>query len=142
VGYEGKVIEISNPSNEEFTIIRPNLVVDMLDTFAINKMKGLPQKFYEIGYVQTPTGNRKKFVFGVMDRKLAFSDVRGYLQMLAEEAGFEFTLEKKSAPGFNPEISCVVVVGGKELGIFGKVDAKILERFGLGFEAYICELEL
>jgi phenylalanyl-tRNA synthetase beta chain len=142
VGYEGKVVEIMNPSTEEFTIIRPNLVVDMLDTFAINKMKGLPQRFYEIGLVQAPSGNRKRLIFGIMDRKVEFSDARGCLQTLAEEAGLEFTLGKKKMAIFDPEISCVVVSKGKELGIFGKMNVGTMEKFGLGFEAYICELEL
>ncbi len=142
IGYGGKVVEIANPSTEEFTIIRPNLVADMLDTFAINKMKGLPQKFYEIGLVQAPAGNRKRLIFGVMDRKVEFSDMRGYLQTLATEAGFDFVLEKKKMDLFEQDVSCVVASKGKELGILGKVRAEVMNRFGLGFEAYLCELEL
>jgi phenylalanyl-tRNA synthetase beta chain len=141
-GYEGKVVEISNPSNEEFTIIRPNLLSDMLDTFAINKMKGLPQRFYEIDIVQAASGGRKRLIFGIMDKKVDFSDARGCLQALAQGTGFEFTLEKKKGGLFEPAVSCVVVSKGKELGVFGKVDADVMEKFGLGFEAYLCELEL
>lgn len=142
IGYEGKVVEIANPSTEEFTIIRPNLIADMLDTFALNKMKGLPQRFYEIGLVHAPGGDRKRIVFGVMDKTVDFSDVRGHLQTLAAETGFEFRLEKRKIDLFEPEISCAVVSNGKELGVLGKVKPEVMGRFGLGFEAYLCELEL
>ncbi len=141
-GYEGKVVEIANPSNEEFTIIRPNLLSDMLDTFAINKMKGLPQKFYEIGFVQAPSGSRKRLIFGIMDKKIDFSEARGCLQALAQGTGFEFSLEKKKNDLFEPVVSCSVVSEGKEFGVFGKVNAEVTEKFGLGFEVYLCELEL
>jgi phenylalanyl-tRNA synthetase beta chain len=142
IGYEGNVVEISNPSTEEYTVIRPNLLSDMLDTFAINKMKGLPQKFYEIGIVQAPAGGRKRLIFGIMDKKVEFSKARGCLQALLQEAGFEFALEKKKSGLLEPDVSCSVVSNGKELGVFGKVKAEVMEKFGLGFEAYICELEL
>ncbi len=141
-GYAGKVVEIANPSNEEFTIIRPELLADMLDTFAINKMKGLPQRFYEIGIVHPPEGEGKRLVFGIMDKKLEFSDARGCLQTLAAEAGFELALKKKELPAFTPETSCAVVAGGRKKGVFGKVRPEIMGKFGLDFEAYVCELEL
>ena len=142
VGYEGKVVEIANPSNEEYTIIRPSLLPDLLDTFAINKMRGLPQKFYEMGLVQAEAGKGKRLVFGIMDRKVGFSDARGYIQTLAAEAGFELRLEKKEYPALDRETSCAVVVGGREAGFFGKVSREVMERFGLEFEACVCELEL
>jgi phenylalanyl-tRNA synthetase beta chain len=142
IGYVGEVVEIANPSTEEFTIIRPTLIADMLATFAINKMRGLPQRFYEIGLVQTVEGERKKVIFGIMDKKVEFSDARGSLQTLAIEAGFEFVLEKSTPGLFEPDISCVVVSKGKNLGVFGKVRPEVMGRFGLDFDAYICELEL
>jgi len=140
--YDGEVVEIANPSTEEFTVIRPNLVAGMLDTLAINKMKGLPQRFYEIGLVQSLGSDRKRVIFGVMDKVVDFSDARGYLQTLAAEAGFEFVLEKKEMGLFEPDISCAVVSKGKMVGIFGKIKPAVMGGFGLSFEVYLCELEL
>ena len=139
VGYVGKLIEITNPSSEDFTTIRPNLVVDMLDSFAINKMKGLPQKLYEVGLVHTM---KKRLIFGVMDKNIRFSDVRGHLQTLGLENGFEFSLVKKDVELFEPDISCGVLSKGKEVGIFGNVKVEVLSKFGLDFQVYLCELEI
>lgn len=142
VGHKGKVIEIINPKTQEYTVVRPNLTTDILEAFATNKMKGLPQKFYEIGIAHDNGGVAKKIVFGVMDKETRFSDVRGYLQTLAVTTGFEFSLEKKKSGLFDEEMSCVVVSAGKEIGVFGKVKKGVLDKFGLGFEVCVCELRL
>jgi phenylalanyl-tRNA synthetase beta chain len=141
VGYGGDVVEISNPNNVEYTVVRPTLTADMLDVFSNNKMKGLPQKFYEMGIIQNEKTERK-LVFGVMDKEVKFSDARGYLQTLLREVGVEFVLEKVKHPLFEDDISCVVKAGNKNIGIFGKVGKSTLEKFGLVFDVYVCELQL
>lgn len=142
IGAEQGVVEITNPNTIEYTVVRPSLVADMLETFAINKMKELPQKFYEIGIVHSEGKTRKKLVFGIMDKKLEFSHVRGYLQTIASEMGFNFTFEKKQLKVFEQDMSCVIIVNGKEIGIFGKINKNVLEKFGLGFDTYICEFNV
>ncbi|HSB46802.1 MAG TPA: phenylalanine--tRNA ligase subunit beta [Candidatus Bilamarchaeum sp.] len=141
IGFGGKAVEISNPSTVEYTVVRPNLIVSMLESFSTNKMKGLPQKFYEIGIVHDGT-QKKRLVFGMMDRKVEFSDFRGVLQTLAFESGFGFQLRKAANAAFNAEISAGVVSDGKNIGILGKVSPEVLEKFGIAFDVYICELEL
>jgi phenylalanyl-tRNA synthetase beta chain len=141
VGHSGEVVEISNPNNVEYTVVRPTLAADILDVFSNNKMKGLPQKFYEFGLVQTKE-TRRNLIFGIMDKKVKFSDARGHLQTLARELGLVLNLEKKKHPLFEDDISCIVNDGKKEIGIFGKVDKGVLEKFGLDFDVYVCELKL
>jgi phenylalanyl-tRNA synthetase beta chain len=141
IGYRGRLLEISNPGTVDFTVVRPNLVVDILDVFLTNKMKGLPQRFYEIGIVHDDTQS-KRLVFGIMDKKLGFSDMRGYLQTLAAEQRFDFTLEKERMEIFDNDLSCSIKSKGKRIGIFGKVSKEVLAKFGLEFDVFLCELEL
>jgi phenylalanyl-tRNA synthetase beta chain len=140
IGFGGKAVQISNPSTVDFTVVRPGLVVNMLESFSINKMKGLPQKFYEIGIVHDGR-EEKRLAFGIMDRKIEFSEFRGYLQTLAFESGFEFQLKKSESRIFGAEISGVIISKGREIGIFGKVSGSVLEKFGIGFDVYLCELK-
>lgn len=140
VGFEESV-EISNPNNVEYTIVRPNLLVSMLEIFQLNKMRSLPQKFYEIGEVHSKK-TTKRIIFGVMDKKVDFSLVRGYLQTLSVEQGFEFKFNKKQMKVFESEFSLGVCVGGKEIGVFGKVNNEILGRLGVETDIYLCELEI
>ncbi|MFH1393248.1 MAG: phenylalanine--tRNA ligase subunit beta [Candidatus Micrarchaeota archaeon] len=141
IGYEQNTKTIINPSGEEFTAIRPTLLADALDTFATNKTKGLPQKFYEIGIVYNHE-TQKRLVFGVMDQKLDFSTVKGYLQTLLREMGLQFELKGLDTVIFDKERSAAILVRNKGIGVFGKVDKKILEKFGLEFDVYLCEIYL
>lgn len=142
IGFKGEVAEIANPNTVEYTVVRPHLLVDMLEVFAVNKTKGLPQKFYEIGIAHQGGKEKKMFVMGLMDKTLEFSDVRGYLQAIASEEGFSFSLQKEENPLFVPGLSCALVIKGKEGGVFGKVSKGILKKFGLGFEVYLCGFEV
>ncbi|NYZ73607.1 phenylalanine--tRNA ligase subunit beta [Candidatus Micrarchaeota archaeon] len=142
IGQGDGVIEITNPGSADYTVIRPSLMADMLDAFKINKMKRLPQRFYEIGLVQKSQETAKHLIFGVMDKKLEFADARGHLQALAAEMGIDFVLEKTPNPAFEPEISCGVMVSGKKVGVFGKINKTVLAKAGVNFDVYVCELEL
>ncbi|MEW6035804.1 MAG: phenylalanine--tRNA ligase subunit beta [Candidatus Micrarchaeota archaeon] len=140
VGSADGVVEVENPGTVDYTVVRPNLLADMLDTFRINKMKGLPQRFYEIGIVHEGKACSKRLVFGVMDKNLDFSAVRGFLQTLAFEKGFDFTLSKEKMKAFDANLSCTVVSKGRKIGVFGKADKAVLEKLGLPFDVYLCEL--
>jgi phenylalanyl-tRNA synthetase beta subunit len=109
----------------------------MLDVFANNKMSGLPQKYYEIGLVNE---KERRIIFGLMNKNVEFSEMRGYLQTLARERGFHFDLIKRKNILFEDETSCIVKSEGKDIGIFGKTRKKVLEKFGLEFDVYLCEL--
>jgi phenylalanyl-tRNA synthetase beta subunit len=77
-----------------------------------------------------------------MNKKIDFTEVRGYLQTLAIENGFEFELNMKENRVFDSEMSCSINIKKKECGVFGKINKKILDKLGLEFEVYVCELEL
>ncbi len=142
IGYEGPLLEISNPSSEEFGVVRPNLVSDMLDTFAYNKMKGLPQNLYEIGVVRGKDEDEKRLIFGMMGKNLDFSAFRGYLQTLGNEMKMDLSLKKEETAYLDKEISCAVLSKGKNIGTFGKVEKEVCLRFDIAFDVYICELRI
>jgi len=142
IGYKGKVKEIINPSSQDYTVVRPTLMVDMLEVFSINKMRGLPQKFYEIGDVYEDGKTKKKLCFGISDRDLDFSAARGYLQTAAKELGWKYSLKTKKNELMEHPFSAAVVVDRKERGVFGKIDMKVLGGFGLSFPVFVCEMEI
>jgi len=142
VGYEGRLKEIMNPSSQEFTVVRPTLVVDMLDVFSVNKMRGLPQKFFEIGEVYENGKTKKKLCFGVSDKNLEFSGARGYLQTMMKELGSGYSLKNSKDKLLEPPYSTAVMVNKKERGMFGRINSGIMEEFGLKFPVFICELEI
>lgn len=140
-GY-GKIIDIWNPVSAEFATTRPSLIPGLVETFLANKVKGLPQKLYEVGRAYEKEW-RSAIGFGIMDKKVAFSTVRGYLQTLMKELGRQFKLKKiEKHPYLEPEHSSEIWIKGKRRGIFGKVDPGFLKKKQLDFEVYVGEIEL
>lgn len=142
VEHSEKVVEIANQSNEEFTIVRPNLIASIIETFEINKTKGLPQKIYEIGETHNGKTNKKKLIFGVMNNEIEFSQFRGYLQTLSREIGFEFGLNQATRSPFDKQICAQIEIDGKIRGIVGKIDQQTLDKRKIDFQIMICELDL
>jgi len=142
IGFGGKLKEIINPSSQDYTVVRPTLIVDMLEVFSINKMRGLPQKFYEIGDVYEDGKTKKKLCFGISDKELDFSGARSYFQTLAKELGWKYSFKSKKNGLMEHPYSAAVVMDRKERGVFGKIDPKVLDGFGLKFPAFVCEIEI
>jgi len=134
--------EVENPAGMEYTCLRPTLLADLISTFEINKTKGIPQRFFEIGTVFSDDLEKTNLIFGVIDEKLEYSDVKGFLQTLMMERGETFELKKTDNSAFDSERAADVFVEGKRIGVFGRINKKVLEGFGLGFEAYACEISL
>jgi phenylalanyl-tRNA synthetase beta chain len=139
-----KGIDVLNPKTNEYTTIRSNLVPNMVEVIARNKMKGLPQKFYEIGSIVDPTSKQEKkaFCFGVTDKKLEFSSVRGYLQGIAQLLGGKIELKAVKHVSYEEPYSLDILKDGKKIGAFGKLNKRIMDSFGLEFPVFVVYLEL
>lgn len=142
IEHKEKIVEIANQSNEEFTIVRPNLIASILETFEINKTKGLPQRIYEIGETHDGKTNRKKLIFGIMDNKIEFSNFRGYLQTIAREVGFEFELKPTARSPFENEICAEIHIDKENRGIVGKISSDATTKRKIDFQIMVCELDL
>lgn len=149
---DGKLKEVLNPCTEDFQVIRNNLITDILEVFSTNRIRGLPQKIYEVGQIYEDGKTKTKIIFGVMDKKVDFSIFRGYLQTLMFEKRINFYLQKSIVKSkvFEieecGEIKTSLPKGSETLskqkpkGIVGKVDKKmLLNEFGVEFPVYICE---
>lgn len=134
-------LEIENSASEEFTCLRTSLIPGLIGCFANNKMKGLPQHFYELGSVYHKK-ERKTLCFGVMMDGASITDVQPYLQTLLNELGREFELKGESDPCFIGGRCAKVMIGGKECGVVGAVHPSVLEKFNTGHAIALCELDV
>ncbi len=134
--------EIINPAAEDYNVIRSTVLVSLLDAFAVNKTRGLPQKFYEIGIVYEKGETKKKLCFGVCDKNGSFEEARGYLQTFLKELGFAYKLEERESKIFEPPFSAAVFINNKEAGLIGKVKQDVLKEFGVEFSVFMCEIDI
>ncbi|MDO8554562.1 MAG: phenylalanine--tRNA ligase subunit beta [Candidatus Micrarchaeota archaeon] len=142
VNYEEKnYIEIMNPATEDYTLVKPTMLISMLEAIAVNKTRGLPQKMYEIGLVNYNGQTKKQLIFAIIDKKLEFADVRGYLQTLINELDLKVELKKEGYKSLVDKSSCSIYVNGKKAGYFGEISTSVKSNFKLEFPAFVCVLE-
>jgi phenylalanyl-tRNA synthetase beta chain len=139
--FECDTIPVINPATEEYNVLRPSLCPSMIEVFILNKTKGLPQKLFELGQRCKEKKMDNALIFGVMDKKVEFSDVRGYLQTLMNEQNKEFELKKSHENDcFDNSRSGEIYVNNYKIGKIGKIKKELLDKYGLEFEIYLCEI--
>ncbi|MCP4647220.1 MAG: phenylalanine--tRNA ligase subunit beta [bacterium] len=132
-------LAIKNSASEEFTYLRTSLVPGILGCFSTNKMKGLPQLYYELGVVY----KKKEYgslCFGLMDEGVSITDLQAYLQTLMKELGKELVLKETEDPCFIKGRCAKILVGNEEIGVIGSVHPAILQKFGLEHAVVLCEI--
>ncbi len=138
-GRSGGALGILNSASSEFTYIRTSLIPGLLKCFSTNKMKGLPQKIYEIGQVYSEK-ERGMIAFGIMQENASINTLQPYLQTLVTELGKNLELKETGDSCFIEGRCAKILVNGKECGILGSVHPKTLEKYGLEHAVAICEL--
>ena len=124
---KNKALKIVNPCSEECTYMRDFLLSSMLAVLASNKMKGLPQKYYEIGVSYTGINERRTLSFMVMDKEVDLNEVRSYVQRFLKERKIKYKMEMKT------EQLCEE---GKAIGILSKEDNETLCGLGVIYEGF------
>lgn len=138
---EKQMVEIANPATEDYTLVRTSILVSMMEILAINKTRSLPQKIYEIGLVNSNGKTKTQFGMVMVDKKLVFADVRGYIQTLMKELGLALRIEKAEYPFLDGKTSCDVFGNDRKIGYFGELNKPIKDRFRLEFTSFVCVLE-
>lgn len=133
-------LSIKNSASEDFTQLRTSLVPGLLGCFSNNKMKGLPQLYYEVGGVYWG-GEGIRVCFGLMDEGVSITDIQPYLQALAKTLGKTVELKETEDPCFIKGRCAAVILDGKECGVVGAVHPHALEKFGLEHAVAVCELD-
>ena len=133
-------LAIKNSASEEFTYLRTSLIPGILSCFSTNKMKGLPQMYYEFGEVYDEE-EYKTICFGLMDEGISITDLQPHLQTLVKELGGKFVLEETEDSCFIKGRCAKILVGDKKIGVIGSVHPAVLQRFGLKHAVVLCEIK-
>ncbi len=131
---------ISNSTSEEFTMVRTSLLPGLLQTCKVNKTKGLPQKFYELGRVWSGKGGRR-LCFVIIGNRANFSMAQSVLQSVSGEMGIEIKMEATADARFINGRCYSIIAGGNSIGVIGEIAPQVLEKFELEYPIAACEFE-
>jgi phenylalanyl-tRNA synthetase beta chain len=141
-------VEIENPISIEQTIMRTHLISGLMEAFKQNIHNDLPQKLFEVSDItlirESETGavDEKHAAAGIIGAGASFSEIKSYLISFMHEINEQWTLKESDARLFIPGRGAVILVDGKEAGLFGEVHPEILENYHLLYPVALFEVKI
>jgi phenylalanyl-tRNA synthetase beta chain len=129
-------IEMENPLNSEYSVLRQQLMPGLLEALAKNKHNEYPQRIVEIGPVWTPD-EEPRLAFVVCGEKAGFTDAKSTLETAFKLLGKPLHLKPYEEKLFISGRAAVFPGG-----FFGEVHPQILEKFDIGFPVVAGEIRL
>jgi phenylalanyl-tRNA synthetase beta chain len=155
-------IEILNPINEDFKIMRTMLLPSLINTaknninrstrdisifevskvFIENKTSELPEEVLKLGILLTGKAVTKSW--NEDEREFDFFDLKGIIESIVSKFYIEpkMDISDKEYVFFHPKISGDLVIGGKHMGILGKINPTILENIEIDQDIFYAEIIL
>ncbi|MDD5260181.1 MAG: phenylalanine--tRNA ligase subunit beta [bacterium] len=144
-------IRIANPLTEDAAIMRTTLVCGLLNNIVWNINHGNNQiKIFEQGRVFQGKGKETYAnevnmlglaVCGIKPADIFY--IKGVISGLLKSCGI-INVEFKSSQDslYNPALCLEISSGGEKLGVFGRLAAKVKNKYGLEQDVYLGELDL
>ncbi len=153
------IIEIENPLSGEQEIMRPSLIVGMLNSVLWNmNRKAKDFKLFELGniYLKERNGKfvEKKYLCvaltgqafsGWVDRPrpISFFDLKGMAEALFQELGMDSVSFEYAKDGrFSPTECASMAIKKEAFGMLGQVDKRILNNFDIKDKVYALEMNI
>ena len=148
-----KVITISNPLGEDYSIMRTSTLNGMLASLSTNyNRRNKDVRLYELGNIYLPKSlpvtelpdERTMFTLG-MYGKGDFFDMKGVCEEFFEKIGMKkkITYDPKSEkPFLHPGRQANMIYEGKVVGYLGEVHPSVADNYSIGEKAYIAVIDI
>jgi phenylalanyl-tRNA synthetase beta chain len=151
-------ISISNPLNNEFSVLRTDLISKLLNIFEQNTRTNLKsQRFFEIGRIFKILDNkileieRLSGIFQLekvkknLDNNIEWFEAKGLIEHLLQNFGYmnlHFEKISENFTNYHPTRSVFIKSEDKILGMFGQTNPKFKALENLKYATYIFEFNL
>nr|WP_288788041.1 phenylalanine--tRNA ligase subunit beta [uncultured Blautia sp.] len=148
-----KVITISNPLGEDYSIMRTSTLNGMLASLSTNyNRRNKDVRLYELGNIYLPKSlpvtelpdERTMFTLG-MYGKGDFFDMKGVCEEFFEKIGMKkkVTYDPNSGKTFlHPGRQANMIYEGKVVGYLGEVHPAVADNYSIGEKAYIAVIDI
>jgi phenylalanyl-tRNA synthetase beta chain len=147
----GKKIAIGNPVSADYTIVREEIIPNLLGVLSENTHHDYPQKIFEVGEVverneeaetKTDTGINACAVSAHASANL--TEIASALDFLLKSLRVEYKLKKpaKNLERFIVGRQAEIIAGGEKIGEIGELRPAVLNEFGLSVPCASFEIKL
>ena len=151
-------VPLQNPLSPEMSVLRTTLLPGLLENAQRNRNHQIDTiALFEIGSVFIRSGEQKEpervscvlagqvgdGVYSNPYRQPDFYDIKGLVEGVLEVCGIsDYTLQKTCAPTFHPGRNASVMLGDRQIGIFGEAHPEVLENYDLPYKAYLFDFDM
>jgi len=134
-------------SKTDYTLLRPELLCNVLKTLAENIDKDYPQKIFELGRVFSIDKEKETGISEPEQLCLAlapgnFTEAKQILQYLERMLSIKLDLEAGEHATTIPGRTAIVLHNKKEIGVVGEIHPSILKKWHLKLPVSIMQLNL
>jgi phenylalanyl-tRNA synthetase, beta subunit, non-spirochete bacterial len=152
------IVSVKNPLSNEQEVMRPTLLVGMLNSMRWNinrKLKDI--KFFELGrayFKETENSFAEKKYLAIAvtgqlydgwighPRDVTLFDLKGIVERLFIQMGVKaFSVKETQHSAFSPAACASIEVDGVPVGIMGQLDPKVLHNFDIKESVYAAEID-
>ncbi len=146
LGLRYEAVEVLNPVQVEYSVLRPSIIATLLDLLTENKHSPKPVKVFEIGPVvaRTESGivEDERLGLAVMDDEVSYEDIQAPVYYLLRALNVNFNVRPTITPYTINGRTGEIVVGGVRVGVIGEVKPEILEKLKLEYPVAVAEISL
>lgn len=148
---EGNAIVIGNPISDNYEVLRRTLVPSMLKVVSSNVKKGNMQgRIFEIAKAFAPKSlpvsdfpiEKRHLAIATFGGEDDFFTLKGVLEEIASVFRVNLDLNQRAEKTYlHPGISAKIMLGDKQIGVFGQVSYETASEFDIENKVFVAELD-
>lgn len=149
-------VALANPMSREQSVMRTNMLPGLVDALKNNRVRQQARvRLFELGLIFRPEsdglkqpqtlagllwGDRHEEAWHAHSEEVDFFDLKGIVDALFEWSGTQVSYELSEAPVLHPGQRADVVVGGRSVGVLGRLHPEIEARLEVS-GVYVFEVD-
>ncbi|MCE4603522.1 MAG: phenylalanine--tRNA ligase subunit beta [Aeropyrum sp.] len=145
-GMKDYSVEVLNPVQQEYSVLRPTLLLTILLTLKENQHRKKPVRIFEAGQAVYLDGGTPKddlrLALAVLSDEAGFEDVQAPLYSILDILGVDYSVDEARHPMMMEGRTAILKSGGEVLGLLGEVRPEVLEAVGIEYPVAAAEISL
>src|SRR6266699_881291 len=144
-----KLVELLNPRMTTHTVLRNGPLPSLLEILSHNTHVDYPQRIFEIGPCISrgedqihPIQETRKLAAVTIHANAGFTEIRSSFDGMAKNKGRSFQIKETEHPRFLSGRGGAIVSDGKEVGIIGELNPRVIKSWGLNLPAAAFEVDM
>ncbi len=136
------VTHLLHPISEDQTMVRTNILPNLMEILSLNQHRELPQRIFDVGDVDINNNNGMHLAGVSISPQANFTEVRELVDAIMRERVVPYEVRESDDPAFTEGRRADILVNGKKVGVMGEIFPQVIVNFGLGQPVVGFELDL